>query len=281
VLASVLSLALLSGCQTSGRYWIQLTWAGDYEAAEKRFHKSGRDLLIAYRHARPGEEDHLPKLLSGSTIKPLLEPYVCAMLFDTYEPDRRYVAQYGVERAPALIIVRQDGTYHARSGPLDEAALRDFFTTATGPGATPVYNPHLPRRVAYSWYGNVPRAREEAQRRGQPLLVVCGSFWSGDGDRLVKYFAAPGLHARCLEWVHARWDWYWPWPAWGARPFGVQKLPAIVVVQTDGTPHTLEGPTCAAQIMRFLDGLPTVAVAQEPAAVPTPVETSTASDVLP
>ena len=246
-------LGQTAGCTISQDYWTRFTWAGDYEEAEKRFHQSGRDLLIAYRDGRPRAEDKMGRLLADKAVKPLLEPYVRCMLFSSYEPDRRYVAQFGVERAPALIILRQDGTYHARSGPMQPEDVRVLLAAATEPGVRPVYNRHIPRVAEYSWYRMLGSAERAAERDGRPLLVLATRFWSQDAQRLKGYMTQREVFIRCREWVHCHLENIWPWGVGGVRRFEVNQLPALVVLNPLGSSYVLEQPESAVQIAHFLD----------------------------
>ena len=241
------------GCSLSQDYWTRCTWAGDYERAEQRFHQSGRDLLIAYRDGRPRAEDHMDRLLADGAVKPLLKPYVRCMLFSSYEPDRRYVAQFGVERAPALIILRQDGTYHAHSGPMQPEDVQTLLAAAAEPGKQPVYNHHIPRTAEYHWYRRLTSAEREAERTGKPLLILATRCWSQDAPRLKSLMAQHEVFIRCRDWVPCHLKNAWPWGVGGVRRFEVSQLPALVVLSPFGASYVLEEPESAAQIAHFLD----------------------------
>lgn len=241
------------GCSLSQDYWARVTWAGDYEEAEHRFQKTGKDLLIAYRDGRPRAEDNLGRLLTREPVKPLLEPYIRCMLFSSYEPDRRYVAQFGIQRAPALVILRQDGTYHAHSSPTNPEDVRLLLAAATEPGAKPVYNPHIPHAAEYDWYHRLGSAERKAERTDKPLLILATRFWSQDAQRLRSLMAQREVFIRCEDWVHCHLECYWPWSVGGLQRFEVSRLPALVVCSPLGSSYVLEKPASAAEIARFLD----------------------------
>ena len=167
-----------SWCRSpSTRYWRPQDWFADYDAAEARVRESGRELLIIYQDNRPGGDralEHAVKSGAGATLS---ERHVRCVLSKAYEPDRRYVAQYGIERAPALILIHRDGTYHARSGGMSSADVARFIANATQPGKIPVINHYVPRTPVYGWRDNVDAAMEASKRSGKPAKQDQCSYW--------------------------------------------------------------------------------------------------------
>jgi len=138
VTASALCGLCLVGCVSLGG------WLNDYVAAELRQQRSQRDLLIFYKDYLDVTSGDVHTALNSPEVKTMTGDMVRCILVTDYEPDRAYVAQFGVQRAPALIIVRTDGTYHARVGPMSADDIVGLLASATEPGKTPNRDPYIP-----------------------------------------------------------------------------------------------------------------------------------------
>ncbi|MEK7757018.1 MAG: hypothetical protein AAB385_07385, partial [Planctomycetota bacterium] len=233
--------------------WRPNGWDADYDAAEARMAESGGELLIFYRAIDQGRPDPTFEALRSAPLKQQTAQYVRCSLFRSYEPDRRYVAQYGVDRAPALIVVHGDGTYHARMGLTSAAQISEFLAAAQPPGAAPVLNPHIPRETNYAWHSSLESAEAAAQKTGQSILIVFDRWWSRDRRKLEKLLERREVYSRFAGLVHCR-----PWSILGLGDqsmvrFGVMNLPALVVVHPDGSHQVLELPTSYEAIVRFAD----------------------------
>ena len=252
-LAAAAAMILTTGCASTWGRWRPNGWDADYDAAEARGRGSGRELLIFYRAVGQGLPDPTFAALHNSAVKPRTAPYVRCSLFRSYEPDRRYAAQYGVERAPALIVVHRDGTYHARTGESSAAQVAEFLAAAKPPGAPPVLNPHIPRRPNYVWHASLESAEASARNTGRSILIVLDRRWSRDWRKLKKLLDHRESYSRFADMVHCR-----PWSIWGSGDkaitrFGVVNLPALVILRPDGAHHVLELPTSYEAIVRFAD----------------------------
>ncbi len=104
-----------AGCSGFGR-WLGPRWHADFDSAEAALCQSNKSLLIRYVEPKPGRPDALDGVFAGEAVSQRLGDYVCCRLYKSYEPDRRYVGQYGVQRAPAVIVVHPNQTYHASVG---------------------------------------------------------------------------------------------------------------------------------------------------------------------
>jgi len=249
----VWGLVIGSGCMPALTRWASDGWVADYDAAEQRQRESGRELLVFYKDTRPGADTSIEEALASPPVRELIRGYVRCRLFKSYEPDRRYVAQYGIDRAPALILVHRDGTFHARSGLMSTAKLVAFLADAKPPGARPVINPYIPRRPRYDWRRSIEEAQQVARLTGRPLLVVFYRTLSRDWQELNKLLSRHEVYRRFADMVPCRIgltslsaDAY-------ITRFGALKLPAIVIVDCDGTRHVLELPTSYEAVVRFAD----------------------------
>lgn len=252
-MAFMVVLTVTTGCSSKWIRWRPDGWNADYDAAEARMGESGGDMLIFFRSVDQGRPDPMFEALRSAPLKQQTAQYVRCSLYRSYEPDRRYAAQYGVERAPALIVVHRDGTYHALEGVASAEKISEFLAAAQPPGAVPDLNPHIPRETNYAWHSSLESAEAAAQKAGQSILVVFDRWWSRDRRKLEKLLERREVHSRFTGMVHCR-----PRSILGngdesmAR-FGIVNVPALVIVRPDGTSHVLELPTCYEAIVRFAD----------------------------
>ena len=140
-----IAFLLGTGCSMSQVGLQTQRWLADYDAAESAMGESGRPLLIVFKNNRKGTPDSIGAVLRSERFANLSDRFVRCVLLRSYEPDRRYVAQFGVRRAPALILVHTDGTYHARSGDISAQQVDEFLAEAKPPGAQPQLNALIPR----------------------------------------------------------------------------------------------------------------------------------------
>ncbi len=253
----VLCLSVLlsaSGCASLNR-WTSTGWVADYDTAEQHLRASGGELLILFKDARPGADDSVEKALNDEPLKELTSGYVRCRLFKSYEPDRRYVAQYGVHRAPALIVVHRDGTYHARSGSIPATEIAAFLASSRPPGDRPTFNPNIPRRPHYDWHRSIDEAEKIAMETNQEILVVLHRSLSADWPKLKRSLSRREVHARLADMVHCRIGLMNFLASTHDTRFGVLRLPAIVIVRRDGTHGVLELPTGYEAIIRFADAV--------------------------
>jgi hypothetical protein len=245
--------ATSTGCMTL-RAWNSRGWVADYDTAERRVLETGRDMLIWYLDPRPGKARGVEEILDAATIKSRTRGYVRCRLFKTYEPDRRYVGQFGVERAPALIVVHTDGTYHAMTGPMSVDTVYNFLGDAVAPGEVVAANRQIPRRAMYNWHRDAPSAREASESAGAPILFVFHRRLSRDWQRLEKLLSRQEVYERFRDMVHCRLGPLKPWAKVHHTEFGALSLPALVIAHPDGTHHVLEMPTSYEAVVRFADG---------------------------
>jgi len=243
---------VLSGC-TAARSLTRPSWIADYDKAERQHRAADGTLLIWYQEARPGYADSLQKAFDTPELRRRLKGYVRCSLLRSYEPDRRYVAQYEVERAPALIVVHADGTYHARSGRMTAEDIARLLEEAQPPGATPRLNPHLHHAPHYDWLDHVDAASAVTERENKAMVVVLYRAWSRDWHRLEQLFERREVYRRFAGMVPCRVSSLSSTMEALLERFGVARLPAIVIVQRDGAHHALELPTSAEAVVRFAD----------------------------
>ncbi len=240
------------GCTPVAR-WASGGWVADYDAAEKDVRRSRRGLLIYFSDPRPDLDDTTEKALQENVVKNRVHELVRCRLFKSYEPDRRYVAQFGVRRAPALIVVHADGTYHSHTGSMSSEQIMVFLDSAKPPGALPRINPHIPRQPDYIWHTTLDEAERTGAQTNLPVLIVYHRSLSQDWQRLNALLAKREVYHRFQDMVHCRIGLLNPWTSAYITRFGALALPAIVILRPDGSFNALEMPTSYEAVIQFAD----------------------------
>jgi hypothetical protein len=263
-----------SGCSMFDR-WVWNYGAADYQTAERYMRSSGRDLLIYYKDPSYGADRSVDRALKSDEVRDRLDAYIVCRLYLSYEPDRRYVAQFGVERAPALIVVRQDGTHHEEVGPVDAQDVVALLDRAAGPGERARANPHIPRTPHYHWTSDLDEALAQAARTDRPVLLLLTRYWSWDDGRLEDLLESREVYRICEAWVHCHQTEYWPFEREAAARYQIAELPALIVILPDGSEFVLEEPDRPGEVARFLMN----AASAWADRVPDPADLGDASDV--
>jgi len=210
-------------------------------------------MLVFFRTSQPKEDRIISEALRDGRIRTIISDHVRCFLFKQYEPDRRYVAQYGIERAPALIVVRADGTHHALVNPASTEDVRSFLESCDHPGSRPTPNPHIPRKPAYCWLDDIEQAETMGRETARPVLVVLCRSFTREFSELGKLLDSPEVYSRLRNVVHCR-----PSLRFGSNKavlerFGVTELPALVILDPEGTFFVLEKPPSGDVLVRFAD----------------------------
>lgn len=252
-----ISVAASAGCSTTPlerlRLWASGGWAADYETAEQRAETTGAPRVLYFRTGHLTPADPAFDALRSPEIASRLAGHVRGTLVQSYEPDRRYAAQFGVERAPAVILLHADGTYHAHTEPVSPETLARFIDQATPPGSIPAYNPFVPRTYRYEWITDFEAAKARSLQLGKPMVVAYERRLLGDARRLSKILTTHEVGLRLADFVHCRVRLL---PTVGdafISPFGAIRLPALVMAYPDGRFDILERPTSSEAVARFVD----------------------------
>jgi len=210
-------------------------------------------MFIYYRGVDHKSKDPVFAELKNGPASTELRDRVKCVLYSTYEPDRRYVAQFGVQRAPSLVLVHPDGTYHSIPGPLTSERILRFFVESAQPGQTPVLNPNIPREPHYDWHRSLASAKETAEKTKEPIFIVLDRGFSRDWKKLRKMLERSEVYARFGRMVPCRPGLFFGGGGDARKQFGVNNLPAIVVLQRSGAYEVLETPVSYEAIVRFAD----------------------------
>lgn len=250
----LLNLVVIAGCSTK---LPPLTWGGwiaGFEQAERTARSSNKPMFIHFRTTDMGEQDAMHDALQSAAVKAHTAGHVCCCVFHSHETDRRFMRQFGVERAPALVVVHSDGTFHAQSGPQSAEQIARFLENATSSGAAPLPDPLIPREVTYDWHASLDAAESAAAKTGQPVFLVLDRWMTRDWHRLEPMLATRDVHSRVADMVHCRPSaGLWSGVESAQKRFAIANLPAVVVIRPDGEHLTLELPTSSEAIARFLD----------------------------
>ena len=247
-------------CVSAPRSWRTDGWYADYEAAETAARAADRDLLIRYWEDREDRDAAIDRAIRSPSLSNLARDYVGCNLFRSYEPDRRYVAQFGVDRAPALIVVHGDGTYHALTGGADAERIEAFLAGAHAPGLPVQIDPYVPREADYDWRDSLEEAETAARDSGRPLFVVYYRTLSRDWHALSKLLQRPEVRLRLNDAVPGRVGLLGLSTDAYITRFGALRLPAMVIAHADGTFDKLELPRSYEDVASFAD----VALAPHP-----------------
>lgn len=233
--------------------WPDGVWVADYERAEEIAAQSGQGILYLFTPTDRTRPDELREWLVDPSKRGIAAEYLPAMLFRRNENDRRYAAQFGVQRAPGVIVVHPDGTYHSVQGSLSPDAVTTFLTQSTPPGAAPAWNPLIPRRGGFAWYRDWAAARSASQQTGRPIFVVLERWMSRDWDTLKPMIERREVQSRTVGMIPCRPSTIWSSSTDVAAELKVSKLPAVAIVPAEGEPSTLEMPNSYEAIVRFID----------------------------
>lgn len=244
--------AMVVGC-VDRKEWFPPRQAGDFESAESIQRRTGRSVLYVYFDSRAQYDKPLRKSLADSGVKEKMGDLVRCSLYRTYEPDRRFAAQFRVEKAPALIVAHADGTYHSFVDPPTPERIQQFLIQSTEPGVAAARDERIARDVRYEWMTDLDAAMKEANRSNRSLLAVLYRGGSRDWNILSQMLERPEVFRRFDGWVHARLSGWAGAPKDAMNRLGVENVPALVIVRADGSSSVLLMPGNYEAIVRFAD----------------------------
>lgn len=240
------ALSFAAGCMSLGG------WINDYHEAERRQREQQRDLLIFYKDYLSVSSGEVHEVLNSGPIKALTQDMVRCILVTDYEPDRAYVAQFGIQRAPAVVVLRTDGTYHARVGPVTQQEVEELLRDARSPGQAPTANAYVPRPVEYRWRHTLESALAEAKRLDRPVLIYFKWWVKGESAAMQRELERPEVFRILADHVHCRLDYDYLPNRRHMAVYGVQRAPALAIIHRDGTYHSIEGFLASDDIVRFV-----------------------------
>ncbi|MFQ5491761.1 MAG: hypothetical protein ACE5GE_13665 [Phycisphaerae bacterium] len=118
-------------------------WYTDFTRASAHARNRGQDLFVFYNSLYSDHSNRMARLLDRSDVANLFQDTVNCRLDFSVPGNRQLMTRYRVDRTPAFLIVRPDGTYYSRLGLLTRQDLMNLRKAAERPGS-------LPRRVGGS-----------------------------------------------------------------------------------------------------------------------------------
>ena len=224
----------------------------NFSRAERLAKQQQKKLFVYYESWLSTDCGEMKRQIQSGRVQQLLTNKIVCILEESYEPNVRYVAQYGVQRYPAVILIHSDGTYHQRSGVMSAEGIANFLETARSPGAQPRINPQIPREIDYEWEADYERAFEIAQQQHRPVFIFYKSVVSADANELLGTLDRPDVAELFDDTVNCLLDWGYPPNRRLMTRYGVTNVPAIVIVNPDGTHHARQGRMTAAQVISFV-----------------------------
>jgi len=224
----------------------------NFSRAERLGKQQQKKLFLYYESWLSADCGEMKRQIQSSMVQQLLADKIVCFLEESYEPNVRYVAQYGVHRYPAVILIHADGTYHQRTGVMSAEGIADFIATATPPGRQPMINPQIPREIDYGWEADYERAFEIAAQQHRPVFIFYKSVVSTDANEMLGTLDRPDVAELFDDTVNCLLDWGYPPNRRFMIQYGVTNVPAIVIVNPNGTHHARQGRMTAAQVISFV-----------------------------
>ena len=245
-------LVAIAACGCAPQWHYSYAQGEQERQHERQSGQPERDLLLFYKDHLDAKSGQMQDVLNSPIVKPLIAGKIRCMLVTNFFPNQRYMAQYGVDSAPALVVVHPDGSYHARQGLITAEQARDFLAEATGSGANPKTDIQILPVPEYYWHGSYEEAVALASRQNRSLFIVYKWWLSAESTELLNRLSQPRVRRQASEMAHCLLDWdYIPNRAHMAH-YGVSKVPSMVIVRADGTYHKLVGLASVEQIIRFV-----------------------------
>ena len=239
------------GC-TSASGVFRSRWVSDFGTAERHHRRDGGSMLICYSSSGAARSNLMLEAAEDKAVMQATDGFIRCKLFRTHEPDRRYMAQFGVDRGPAAVVVYEDGTYRAHTGLLSAGALLTFLDSEDGPRNNPMVSRHIHRQPDFAWHKQLESAQDASRQTGRAMLVVYHDWLGRDWSYLESMLGRHEVYSQVAGMVHCRRRVMWRSAKEEMAQWGVTSLPAVVIVSADGTHHTLEAPDAYETVARFV-----------------------------
>jgi len=115
----------------------QYHWYTDFSRAWAHARNRGANLFVFFHSLYSDPSVSMARLLERRAAAALFADTInCRLDFST-AANRQLMGRFRIHRAPALLIVRPDGTYHARTGVVSATELTALVEAARRPGLVP------------------------------------------------------------------------------------------------------------------------------------------------
>ena len=115
----------------------QYRWYTEFSRAAAHARNRGTDLFVFFQSPYSEESNRMARMLDRSDVAALFADTTNCRLDFSVPGNRSLMARYRVDRVPAFMIVRPDGTYHVRTGAIRAEDLAALVRAAKGPGLPP------------------------------------------------------------------------------------------------------------------------------------------------
>lgn len=226
-------------------------WRYAYDEGLRQARREDRDLLVFYKDSLDVRSSRMRDVLETSAVQRLMLPMVRCVLVPSYAPNRAFMAQYGIQETPAIVVVHPDGTYHALAGVRPAQEVGSFLESARAPGKEPDLNPRIPQGQAFAYFNIYERAVEKARRQNRRLVIIYKWWLDPDGTELIRRVSRPDVARYFADSVNCIMDWDHIPNRSHVRKYGVTSFPAIIIVEPDGTFRSLTGVPSVDRIIRL------------------------------
>jgi hypothetical protein len=216
-------------------------WFNIYEDALEEAKRQNRRLLIVYKWWLSGDSTELIRRIHKPEVARHFATMIHCMLDWDYIPNRQHMAQFGVDKVPALVIMHQDGTFHAMEGLASINKIVEFAVAARAPGNRPGL-PRTERAASYNWQTDFDRALGIARRQNVNVFVFYHSVFSDTSKQMEDRLMEPAVAALFQNTVNCKLDWSNPQNRALMEPYAVDRVPACLLIRPDGTFHVRIGP---------------------------------------
>lgn len=245
----IVAALLVVGASGCGPHWLF-----SYDEAVRQARRLDRDLLVLYKDPLDVDSGRMRDILESPAIAGRYADKVWCMLVPFYAPDRKFIAQYDITEAPAIVVVHPDKTYHALPGVHDAEVVARFLANARSPGRVPKVNYQVPRQTRFEYFNVYERALEKARRQNRTLCVIYKWWLDPKSNELIHRITRPHVVRYFTDNVNCILDWdHVPNRRHVAR-YGVREYPAIIMVEPDGRFRVLRGLRRDEEIIRFALG---------------------------
>ncbi len=236
--------ATLCGCQAPVN--------AQFETAQRLAAQQGKELFVYYESWLSEPCGRMKKAIRSPQVQRVLAGKILCVLDESYEPNQRFVAQYGVDHYPSVVLIHTDKTYHGHGGEMNAESIIRFVESAKPPGRRPMINRQIPRRIDYAWQADYERAFKVAQQENRPVFIFYKSVISGDcTEMLTSVLNRADVASHFDDTVNCMLDWGYPPNRRLVARYGVTNVPAVVIVNPDGTHHARQGRMTPAELISF------------------------------
>ncbi len=112
-------------------------WYTDFSRAQAHARHRGANLFVFFSSLYSDQSNRMARLLEQPEVAALFSDTINCRLDFSVSANRRIMARCRVRRTPAFLLIRSDGTYHARTGAVTADTLSDLVRAAQEPGLVP------------------------------------------------------------------------------------------------------------------------------------------------